>query len=134
MNQTQKDIKFNTTHENSGQINLLDLLLIRKPTKTEIDVFRKPNTTDTTISFFLNHSVEHKIAAFRYYVIRMYSPPLTPERKQKELTIIQYIAQNNFPHTLIQKLNSQLQHGHNYYDRNNNTARNKQKKTWTTFA
>ena len=93
----------------------------------------KPNSTDTTINFFSDHPIEHKIAAFRYCITRMHSLPLTSERKQKEWTIIQNIAQNNnFPHTLIQKLNSQLQHGHNY-NRNNNTDRNR-KITWTTFT
>jgi hypothetical protein len=125
MNQTHKDIKFNPTYKNNGQINFLDPLLIRKPTKIEIDVFRNPNTTDTTINFFSNHHIEHKIAAFIYHITRMHSLPLTSERKQKEWTITQYIAQNNFPHTLIQKLNSQLQHGHNNYDRKNNTDSNK---------
>ena len=41
MNQTRKDIKFNPTYENNRQINFLGLLLIRKPTKIENDVFRK---------------------------------------------------------------------------------------------
>ena len=37
----------------------------------------------------------------------MPSFPLTPKRKQKEWTIILYIAQsNNFPNAHIQKLNS----------------------------
>jgi len=63
----------------------------------------------------------------------VHSLPLTPKRKQKEWTIIQYIAQtNNFPHTLIQKLNSQLQHGHSNYDRKNNTDRDIN--TWITFT
>jgi len=31
--------KFNPAHENNGQINFLDLLLIRKPTEIEIDIF-----------------------------------------------------------------------------------------------
>jgi hypothetical protein len=63
----------------------------------------------------------------------MHSLPLTPERRQKEWTIIQYIAGTNyFPHTLIQNLNSQLQHKHNNYDWNNNTVRDI--KTSTTFT
>jgi len=58
----------------------------------------------------------------------MHSLPLTSETKQKEWTIVQYIAQiNNLPHTIIKKLNSQLQQGHNNYDRNNNTDRNKKR-------
>jgi hypothetical protein len=130
MNQTHKDIKFNTTYENNGQINVLDLLIIRKPTKIENDVFRKPNTTDKTINFFSNHPIEHKKAAFRYCITRMHSLPLTSKRKQKEWTTIQNIAQNNaynFPYTLIQELNFQLQHGHNNYDRNNNSDRNRKR-------
>jgi hypothetical protein len=92
MNQTHKDIKFSPTYESNGQINFLDPLLIRKPTKIEIDIFRKPTTTNTTINFFSNHPSRYKIAAFRYYINRMHSLPLTPKRKQRELTIIQYIA------------------------------------------
>jgi len=92
MNQTHKDIKFNATYENNGQTNFLDLLLIRKPTKTEIDIFLKPNTTDTNISFFSNHPIQHETAALRYYITRIHSLPLTPKRKQKEWTIIQYMA------------------------------------------
>ena len=131
MNQIHKDIKFNPQHEDNGQINFLDLLLIRKTSKIETNIFRKPTNTDTAISFFSNHPIEHKIAPYRYYITRMHSLPLTPERKQREWTVLQYIAQSsNFPHTLIQKLNSHLQHKHNY-ERNNNTVRDI--KTWTTF-
>jgi hypothetical protein len=36
-NQMHNDIKFNPAHKNNGQINFLDLLLIRKPTEIEID-------------------------------------------------------------------------------------------------
>jgi len=92
VNQTHKDIKFNPTYENNEQIYFLDLLLIRKQTKTEIDIFRKCNTTDTNISFFSNHPVQHKIATFRHYITRIHSLPLTPKIKQKEWTIIQYMA------------------------------------------
>jgi hypothetical protein len=41
----------------------------------------------------------------------MYSLPLDPEKKQKEWEIIQTIAKNNnFPQSLLQKLNRQIQH------------------------
>jgi hypothetical protein len=133
MNQTHKDIKFNPTHKSYGKINSLDLLLIRKPIKIEIDIFWKPTTADTTIDFSSNHPLEHKIAAFQWYITIMHSLPLTPKRQQKEWTIIQYIAQtNNLPYTLIQKLNSQLQHRQNNYNGNKNT--NTDIKTWTTFT
>jgi hypothetical protein len=125
MNQIHKDIKFNPPQEDNEQINFLDLLLIRKTFKIETDIFRKPTNTDTTISFFSNHPIEYKIAPYRYYFTRMHSLPLTPEKKQKEPTVLQYFAQsNNFPLAIIQKLNSHLQHKYNY-ERNNNTVRDR---------
>jgi hypothetical protein len=107
------DIKFNPTYEANGLINFLYLLLIRKPYKIETDIFWKSTNTKTTINFFSNHSTEHRIAPYSYYVTRIQSLPTTPESKQKEWTVIQYNPwTNNFQHTLIQKLHSQLQHTH----------------------
>jgi hypothetical protein len=42
VNQIHKYIKLNPTHEDNGQIYFLDLLLIQKPPKTEINIFQKP--------------------------------------------------------------------------------------------
>jgi len=80
MKQTFKDVKYNQTHEDSRQINFLDPFLIRKPSRTENNIFRKSINTDATISFFSNYPIEYKMAAFRY-ITRMHSIPLTPERK-----------------------------------------------------
>jgi hypothetical protein len=127
-----KKTKFNPPHEDNEQINFLELFLIQKTSKIGTNIFRIPINTDTTISFFSNHTTEHKTAPYRYYITRIHSFPLTPERKQKEWSVLQYITQsNNFPHTLIQKLNSHLQHKHNY-ERNNNNVRDI--KAWTTFT
>lgn len=61
-------------------------------------------------NLFSNHPTEHKMASYKYYIIRMHLLPRTLERKQKEWTIIQHMTRaNNFPNALIQKLNSQLQ-------------------------
>jgi hypothetical protein len=49
----------------------------------EIDMYRKPTTTDTTINFISNHPMEHKLAAYRYYLTRVNSLPLSKLRKQK---------------------------------------------------
>jgi len=131
-NQTHKDIACNPPHEDNEQIHFLDPLLIRKTFKIEANIFRQPTNTDTTITFFSSHHIEHKVAPYRYYITRTHSLPLTPERKQKEWTVLQYIAQSaNFPHAIIHKLNSHLQQKRNY-ERNNNTARDI--KTWTTFT
>jgi hypothetical protein len=86
-----------------------DILIIYDSNKiqTKIIHIRKPTTTDTTINFESNHPLEHKTAAFRYHITRMHLLPLTAEKKQKELKIIQYIAtKNNFPQNLLQKINN----------------------------
>jgi hypothetical protein len=51
MNNIHENIIFKPTHENNNQINVLDLLLIRKESSIEMDIYRKPTTTDTTINF-----------------------------------------------------------------------------------
>jgi hypothetical protein len=83
MNQIHTNIKLNPTQEENGSINFLDLTIHRKTPHPEIDIYRKPTTTDTTISFLSNHPIEHKTVAFRYHNQRMHSLPLTAATKQK---------------------------------------------------
>jgi len=108
------NIKLNPTHESNGCISVLELLIIRKLSNLEINIFHKPTTTDTTINFLSNHPMEHKIATYRHYITRMHSLPLTPKRKQTEWTLIQLIAQNNnLTQKIIQNLILQIQHQKN---------------------
>jgi len=46
-------------------------------------IYYAKNTIDTTINFLSNHAIEHKMAAFSYHISRVYSLPLTPEKKIK---------------------------------------------------
>ena len=48
----------------------------------------------------------------------MHSLPLTHNGKQKEWTLIQLIAQNNFPLTPLHRLNLQIQYKHTHLDHN----------------
>jgi hypothetical protein len=82
INQIHKDIKFNPTHEDSGQMNFITQLLILKPLRLKLTCSAKP--TDKTIIFFSNDPTEHKIAAYRYYITKIHSLPLIFERKQNE--------------------------------------------------
>ena len=82
INQIHTAIKLISTYENNGCISFLDLLIILKPSNLELDIFLKPTNKDTTFSF-LNHPIEHKVAAFRYHITIMHLLPLTLERKQK---------------------------------------------------
>jgi hypothetical protein len=110
INQIHDNIKLDPTYETHNSINYLDLTITRKQTNLEIDIYRKPTTTDITVNFHSNHPIEHKIAALRFHISRMQSLPLNKEKKQKEWDIIQTIANNNnFPKNLLHKLRRQMQ-------------------------
>jgi hypothetical protein len=61
----------------------------------EIDIYRKPTTTDTTIHYNSNHPTEQKLAAYRFLMNRMHQLPITADRKQKETKTILQIAQSH---------------------------------------
>jgi hypothetical protein len=84
INSIHKNIKLNSTHEEQCSINFLDLTITQNHNKLEIDIYRKPTTTDTTINFLSNHPTEHKMTAYRYYIDRMHTPPLDESKKRKE--------------------------------------------------
>jgi len=47
INKTYPNLQFTPSQEHKNSISFLDLLLIRQPDKIEIDIYRKPTTTDT---------------------------------------------------------------------------------------
>ena len=82
-----------------------------KPQQIEIDVFRKPTSTDTTINYLSNHPTEQKLSAYRYYIERMVRLPLNHTRQLREWQTISHIAtSNSFPIILLHKLKRQIQH------------------------
>jgi len=84
INQIHDNVKFNPTYENNMCIKFFDLTITRKETNLETDIDHKQNTTDITINFLSNYPIEHKMAAFRYHISRMYSLSLAPEKKNKK--------------------------------------------------
>jgi hypothetical protein len=84
VNTIHNNLQINPTPEDAGQINFLDLTITRKTTILEVDIFQKPTTTNTTINYFSNHTLEHKFAAYRYYIERMFSLPLNKEHQLTE--------------------------------------------------
>jgi hypothetical protein len=91
-NTIHNNLQINPTPENAGQISFLDLTVTRKINCLEIDIFRKPTTTSTTINYFSNYPLEFKLAAYRYYIERMFTLPLNKEHQHKEWTTILEIA------------------------------------------
>jgi hypothetical protein len=68
-----------------------------------VDRHRKPTSTDTTINFLSNHPIKQKMAAYRFYITRMHSLPLNPDKKQKEWETIQSTAKKKIFHNAYSK-------------------------------
>jgi hypothetical protein len=52
VNHVHGSIMFSPTHENNGQINFLDLLLLGIESSIEVGVYSKHTNTDTSSHFF----------------------------------------------------------------------------------
>jgi hypothetical protein len=66
LNNLHPSLEFTPTVEENNRINFLDLLITRQPSATEIDIYRKPTATDTTINYTSNYLTEHKLAVYHY--------------------------------------------------------------------
>jgi hypothetical protein len=82
VNNIDKHLQFKLTSEEHNSINYLDLMIYQNNTNLEIGIFRKPTSTDTTIHFRSNHPLEHKLAAFNYYINRMITLPITIQQQE----------------------------------------------------
>jgi hypothetical protein len=86
------------------------LSISRKPTFLELDIYRKPTAMDTTINFLSNHRLEHKLAAYRFFINRILSLPLNDVQRHKEWKNIKLTAHNNnIPIHLLTKLRCNIQ-------------------------
>jgi len=94
--------------EENNITNYLDIAIHRNNNNTDISIY-EPTATDTTNQFSSNHPHEHKIAAFRYYIHRMITLPITEKSKQEEWEAIITIAKNNgYPIGIINGLRTKL--------------------------
>ena len=69
INQIHPNLILNPTRESNNSISFLDLLIVWNQSNLEIDIYRKPTTTD--INFFSNHLTEHEMAAYQCHINRM---------------------------------------------------------------
>ena len=95
INSINNNLSFSMTKEEYNKINFLDLTLIRNKSNIEINIHRKETCTDTVIHYHSNHPTEQKMAAFRYYINRLITLPLTQKGK-------------DFPIERITRLKTQL--------------------------
>jgi len=94
INKTDRNLQFKMSTEESNTMNYLDITIHRSNNNMDISIYRKTTCTDTTIQFSSNHPYEHKIAAFRYYIIRMITLPITEKSKKRRMETILAIAKN----------------------------------------
>jgi hypothetical protein len=114
INSIAKNLEFKMTAEENHTISYLDLFVNRKPNHIELDIYRNPTHMDIIIHFSSNHPYDHKLAAFRYYINRMITLPITEQaRKQKWRNIITIVHNNGFPEPTIQKLRTKLMNKRN---------------------
>ena len=87
-----RNLQFKMSTKEKKTINYLDISIHRNNNNTDLNIYRNPTSTDTNIHFSSNHPHEHKIAAFRHYIHRMITLPITPKSKHEEwktiLTIV----------------------------------------------
>ena len=69
MNSIDKNLEFKFTLETNNSINYLDMTIIRSTKGREINIYRKPISTDITIHHNSNHPQDHKDAAYIYIYI-----------------------------------------------------------------
>jgi hypothetical protein len=68
INNIHNNLKLNPTYEEQDSIDYLDLTVLRKHKKLEVDIYRKITTTDTTTNLMSNHPIEQKTAAYRFHI------------------------------------------------------------------
>ena len=78
---TQNNFKFSFTQEIYVNISFLDLLINRRTQSFEMDIQRKPVSTETVIHFSSNHPTRHRKAAFRFPFTKKHQLPLTPKNQ-----------------------------------------------------
>jgi len=110
-NTKNNNLELCPTPKQNNRVSFLDLAIIRNTPHLEIDIFQKPTTTDTTISYFSNHPQEQKSAAYRFLIDRMFNLPLHKNRLENEWQTILHIPKNNhFPTALIHNLRHRMIH------------------------
>ena len=93
INTIDQNLQFKTSSEQNNIINHLDITVDRN--NIDIRIYRKLTGTDTTVQFSSNHPFERKIAAFKYYIHRILTIPITEESKQEEWKTLITMAKNN---------------------------------------
>jgi hypothetical protein len=95
INNTDEQLEFKISREENETINYLDLSINRKTNNMNLNIYRKPTYIDIGIHFSSSHPYDHKLAAFKYYINRMITMPITEQAVKQEWSKILKMAYNN---------------------------------------
>jgi hypothetical protein len=135
-NNLDKHLQFKLNAEENNSITYLDLMIYKTSNSLELGIFRKPTSTDITIHFKSNHPLEHKLAAFNYYINRMLTLPITKQQQTQEWNTIQTIAKKKeFPNPFIQRLKAKIENRKQKHSQTSSSTEQKEEtmKKWVTF-
>lgn len=105
LNSVHSKIKFKLELEENKSLNFLDINITRVNNKLEFQIYRKPTQTDIAIPSSSCHPIQHKLAAFRSYIHRLMTVPLSRDSYVKELNVIYQIAiANGYNKQLVDSL------------------------------
>ena len=108
-NTINNNLQLCLTPEQNNRVSFLDLAIIKNTPHLETDIFWKPTTMYTTISYLSNHPLEQKLAAYRFLIDRMLNLPLHKNCLGNEWRTILHIAKiNHFPTALIHNLRHRM--------------------------
>jgi hypothetical protein len=62
--------------------------------KFEVDVYRKPTTTDTALHVTSNHPMDHKLAVYCFLINQVNHLPLSSDRKVQGMNVIVRVLRN----------------------------------------
>ena len=135
MNSIDKNLEFKITLETNNSINYLDMTIIRSTKRMEINIYRKPTSTDITIHHNSNHPQDHKDAAYRYYIHRMTALPNTDGAKTQEKKYILSTAKHNgFPKRhIINMIKKEIAKNKVKQNKASDTPEEQTQKKWATF-
>ena len=98
INSVHPNLTFTPTQEHHKTISFLDLHITRKNDTLDINIYRKPTATDTTINYYSNHPTEQKLAAYRFLINRIVlTPPHTIQPKQRMVKNTNNSPKQQFP-------------------------------------
>ena len=92
------------SQKNNNQLAFLDVLLTRTSDGSlQTQVYRKNTHTDQTLSYEINHPIQHKIRCIQSPFSRIESHCNTQQTKQDELTYFHRTFKKNYPRNFINK-------------------------------